>query len=65
MERSRLRRCAGMKLADLDPLLAELAREGRIIRQPSSTGKEMIILITDRQNLIPLARTLQATSLPL
>jgi hypothetical protein len=30
MERSRLRRCAGMKLADLDSLLAELAREGKI-----------------------------------
>jgi hypothetical protein len=30
MERSRLRRCIGMKLADLDPLLAELAREGKI-----------------------------------
>jgi hypothetical protein len=26
MERSRLRRCAGMRYADLDPLLAELAR---------------------------------------
>jgi hypothetical protein len=30
MERSRLRRCAGIKLADLDPILVELAREGRI-----------------------------------
>ena len=30
MERSRLRRCAGMKLADLDLILGELAREGRI-----------------------------------
>jgi hypothetical protein len=30
MERSRLRRCAGMRYADLDPILAELAREGRI-----------------------------------
>jgi hypothetical protein len=30
MERSRLRRCAGMKLAYLDTILAELAREGRI-----------------------------------
>ena len=29
MERSRLRRCAGMKLADLDFILGELAREGR------------------------------------
>ena len=30
MERSRLRRCTGMKLADLNLLLGELAREGRI-----------------------------------
>ena len=30
MERSRLRRCAGMRLADLEPILVELAREGRI-----------------------------------
>jgi len=30
MDRSRLRRCAGIKLADLDPMLAELAKEGRI-----------------------------------
>ena len=30
MERSRLRRCAGMRLADLEPILGELAREGRI-----------------------------------
>jgi hypothetical protein len=30
MERSRLRRCAGMRYADLDPILSELAREGRI-----------------------------------
>ena len=30
MERSRLRRCAGMKLSDLNPILVELAREGRI-----------------------------------
>jgi len=30
MERSRLRRCAGMKLADLDSFLRELAREGKI-----------------------------------
>jgi hypothetical protein len=30
MERSRLRRCAGMKLADLDPILVELAKEGQI-----------------------------------
>ena len=30
MERSRLRRCAGIKLADLNLILSELAREGRI-----------------------------------
>jgi hypothetical protein len=30
MERSRLRRCAGMRLADLDTILGELAREGKI-----------------------------------
>jgi hypothetical protein len=28
--RSRLRRCAGIKLADLNLILGELAREGRI-----------------------------------
>jgi hypothetical protein len=30
MERSRLRRCTGMKLADLEAILGELAREDRI-----------------------------------
>jgi hypothetical protein len=30
MERSRLRRCTGMKLADLNPILGELVRGGRI-----------------------------------
>jgi hypothetical protein len=30
MERSRLRRCAGIKLADLNLILSELARDGRI-----------------------------------
>jgi len=30
MERRRLRRCTGMKLADLNLILGELAREGRI-----------------------------------
>jgi len=40
MERIRLRRCAGMKLADLDPILDELAREGRI-----RISGEMIALI--------------------
>jgi len=30
MEQSKLRRCTGMKLADLDSILGELAREGKI-----------------------------------
>ena len=30
MERSRLRRCAGMKMADLNIILGELVGEGRI-----------------------------------
>jgi len=30
IDRSRLRRCAGIKLADLNLILGELAREGRI-----------------------------------
>ncbi len=30
MERSTLRRRVGMRLADLEPILGELAREGRI-----------------------------------
>jgi hypothetical protein len=30
MERSRLRRYAGMRYADMGPILSELAREGRI-----------------------------------
>ena len=30
MERSRLRRCAGIKLAGLNAILGELGREGRI-----------------------------------
>jgi hypothetical protein len=30
MDRSRLRRCTGIKLADLNLILGELAREGRI-----------------------------------
>jgi len=30
MERRRLRRCAGIKLADLNLILGELAREGMI-----------------------------------
>jgi hypothetical protein len=30
MERSRLRRCAKIRYADLDPILLDLAREGGI-----------------------------------
>ena len=30
MDKSRLRRCTGIKLADLESILGELAREGRI-----------------------------------
>jgi hypothetical protein len=30
MDRSRLRRCAGIKLADLNMILGKLARDGRI-----------------------------------
>ena len=30
MDKSRLRRCTGMRLADLEPILGELAGEGRI-----------------------------------
>lgn len=30
MDKSRLRRCTGMRLADLEPILGELAWEGRI-----------------------------------
>jgi hypothetical protein len=30
MDRTRLRRCSGLKLADLNTILGELAREGRI-----------------------------------
>ena len=40
MERSRLRRCMGLTYADLDAILGELAREGRI-----RISGEMIILI--------------------
>ena len=40
MDRSRLRRCAGMKLADLNLILGELAREGKI----KITGEVISIL---------------------
>lgn len=40
MERSRLRQYMGIKLEDLDPILEELAREGKIIQ----LGKEIVIL---------------------
>ena len=44
MERSDIRRSMAMKYADLDPIHEELAKEGRINRLPSPTGKEMITL---------------------
>ena len=44
MKRSDLRRRMAMKYADLDPILEELAKEGRISQLPSPTGKEMISL---------------------
>ena len=40
MDRSSLRRCALMRYAFLDPILAELAREGRI-----RIDGEMVIII--------------------
>ena len=40
MERSRLRRCAGMRYALLDPILVELASEGKI-----RISGEMVTLI--------------------
>jgi hypothetical protein len=33
----------GMRYADLDPILEEMVKEGRIIRLPT-TGKVMVIL---------------------
>jgi hypothetical protein len=33
-----------MRYADLDPILEEMVKEGRIIRLPSPTGKVMVIL---------------------
>jgi DNA-binding MarR family transcriptional regulator len=44
MKRSDLRRRMTMKYADLDPILEELVKEGRITRLTSSSGKEMISL---------------------
>ena len=40
MDRSRLRRCTGIKLADLNLILGELVREGRI----KITGEVISIL---------------------
>jgi len=40
MERSKLRRCSGMRYALLNPTLAELAREGRI----RISGETIILL---------------------
>ena len=47
MERSDLRRRMGMRYADLDSILEELAIEGRINRLSTPTGKEMISLRAD------------------
>ena len=33
-----------MRYADLDPILEDLVKEGRIIRLSSPTGKETVIL---------------------
>ena len=41
MERSRLRRCAGIELADLNLILSEQAREGRI----RITGEVVLLLV--------------------
>jgi hypothetical protein len=38
MERSRLRRCMGMRYALINPILEELAREGRIKMTLASMG---------------------------
>lgn len=40
MERSRLRRCLGTRYADLDPILGEMARDGKI-----RIAGEMIIIL--------------------
>jgi len=40
MERSRLRRCTGIKLADLNLILGELARKDRI----RITGESIILI---------------------
>ena len=42
MKRSDLKRRMGMRYTDLDPILGELQKEGRITRLPSPTDKEMI-----------------------
>jgi DNA-binding MarR family transcriptional regulator len=47
MKLSDLRRRMTMKYADLDPILEELVKEGRITRLTSSTGKDMISLRAD------------------
>jgi len=44
LERSNLRRRMGMRYALMNPILGELAGEGRIILLPSPTGKEMGII---------------------
>ena len=46
MERSRLRRCMGMKYTDLDPVIAELARDGMIRRDSRNMIRFKIDSIT-------------------
>jgi predicted transcriptional regulator len=56
LERSRLMRCAGMRYALLDLILAKLAKEGRI-----RIGAENMISLKEDSFSLP-ARTLQATT---
>ena len=44
---SDLRRRIGMRYVDLDPILEDLAKEGRINWLSAPTGKEMISLRAD------------------
>ncbi len=51
MKLSDLGRRMGMRYTDLDPILGELQKEGRITRLPSSKGKEMISLRSDSKSM--------------
>ena len=46
MERSRLKTCTGMRYALLNPILEELAREGRLRIAPGKDGD--VVSLTDR-----------------